>query len=157
MILPYLFNWWDENVGEPLSYIMFHAFLLFLIMHTITITTELFGIKYFLIFLILLTEVIYHIEPRSKKDKKYGRDYFMVFFKKLDSAIDVVVLIGLSTIFYKLIMAIRLEHIINISKIIGFSVGTILIIWIYLWLNRLRDSPKKKVRNIKNKRTGGKK
>ncbi len=158
MILPSIFNWWDRSRMDAMLYIFFHFFLLFLVVSTISHAVESFGLTYFFILLILLTEVIYHLEPRSKKDKKNGRDYFMVFFKKLDSAFDGVMAIGVVTAIHKIGIMIRVEHITYGLKVIGFIVGVVILAWIYLWLNRLRDRPKKKkVRNIKNKRTGGKK
>lgn len=149
MILPAIFNWWDENRLDMLAYMLSHLFSLFIIMLITAEVIKNLGLIYFSLLLLLLTEIIYHVEPRSKKEKKNGRGYFLVLFKKLDSAFDGVVLICIGAVLYEIIIMITLEYIIYGLKWVGTIVGTFLIVWVYLWVNRLRDLPKKKQSKIK--------
>lgn len=111
------------------------------------------NINYLIIFIILL-EIIYHAEPRSKKEKKKGRGFGVVFIKKMSSAFDSFVLIFIGMILFRIIKRLTIQGIIDgllkVLNWVGIIVFVAALIFIYLWINRLRDRPKKKiVRNIK--------
>ncbi len=139
--------WFFEDFAE--GYIFLGAMLLMLGAFGINNTLEVFGGIYFLTSLILLTEIVYHIEPRTKEDKKNGRSYWMVFGKKLDSATDAVFLIVFSTWVYQAVTFITLEHVQKTLQVIGIIVASIVSVMLYLWMNRLRDRPKKKTKGRK--------
>ncbi len=153
---------WD-TFGAGCLVILWFLFIPFLLFMPVGIFSNL-NINYLIIFIILL-EIIYHAEPRSKKEKKKGRGFAVVFLKKISSAVDSFLLIFIGMILFSGIKRLTIQGIIDVFLKVLNWVGIIVfiaaLIFIYLWVNRLRDRPNKKiVRNIKTRRTkskGGKK
>lgn len=147
----WLGDWLGDLPAEP-AFVMLALFMFVvaIIGWAIAQSWILFGGFYLLIMLIVLTEISYHIEPRDDFDKEYGRTYGEVALKKLSSLIDAALLVALDIGVYKLVKAIKLEQVIFVLKKIGFGLLAMLLIgglvFLYLWLNRLRDMPKKKIK-----------
>lgn len=128
-----------ENIIAFLSILMLVAARFSLVFFSATFGWFLTGV-----FMLILTELVYHIEPRSEKEKKKGRAYWYVFFKKLDSVVDAALFLGLSIGVYHIFKNVTLQGTLHVVKIAGIVVGCILLLVVYIWVNRLRDKPKKK-------------
>lgn len=103
-------------------------------------------IKAFIIF-IIVTEIFYHIKPRTKQEKKKGRDYLDVIIYKIDAMWDAGYVTLLGAGIYRYWPKIAWDGILVALKGVIFGVGVLvgilLLIWLYLWLNKLRDTPRK--------------
>ena len=110
---------------------------------------QMIGSLYFLILLLVFTEIAYHLEPRTKEDIKNGRSYWRVFYKKIDSAADGCILISIGTLIYQAVILITIDGIMKTLQVVGIITASIISIILYLWINRLRDIPKKKTKTRK--------
>ena len=99
--------------------------------------------------LLILSEIFYHSEPRSEKQKEKGRDYATIIFKKISSILDVGIIIAIFIAGQLLYNYITPEILITVAKYVGFVVITTGLFTLYILLNSLRDKPQPKKKAVK--------
>ncbi len=146
MIIGWMFNKKVEDAFAAIIMILFYI-IIFVgigVYHSYLF----FGWIYSSVALFVLTEASYHLEPRSISDKNRGRGYGKVALKKIDSLFDAILIVALFTGGYKVVklfnLASVLKVLLNIGLVILIILGIVGLIFGYLWLNKLRDRPKKK-------------
>lgn len=133
------------------------SFILFNIMGLITISMVIliflflnFNVWLVALSLLLLTEIFYHVLPRTKEEKKKGRDYLNVLGFKIDAITDASLVLGIIFGTYKLSDLFGWEKITSViikgCEYAVIVIAIFLLLWLYLWLNKLRDTKKVKTK-----------